>query len=626
MGQLSSSRLCQSLFSYTTTNRCFEYRTMGSVKLSLRCPQRVLGISADPEPDWSFDDLVSGLKALELKIGASSTRSLHLNETSRELRGGNKIERGKPFKFHAPEFEMEDTESEDEEDQALVTGKRFSCAELDLSDSDNSDIISANEVQPCLMEEVGQEEGVLLELTHEHHLMVQDEVRNRISAIEIARINENKKYNDALHRIEKDKEGRRELDKKHDTQYKRQIAETVDNHLTGLQRERELKSQIVERKIRSDAAQEEAKRKEKALKEEMALQEQKRKEKAKQDAEIAEKANKKLREEQQKLKDEKKWKPQKGIKMHKGQTNAESKESGNVYRAATSALNLEHGRLQKLKELYERNQAIRLSSNKDYTRNENHIARLIRQIRGVRDSVRSKASELTKLLNDPQCPQSISIEIFARKMVSYCENPGNAAFASAYVIVLVASQVPHVMDFVLAEFHKVCIYTVPKHLVYKKSAFETKEAYFRSIGYRENDGKIEDTEVYLTRLESYMKLYGALVQTEIPGVENIHGLKEGWAWLARLLNALPPNIYTAVSLNAFLQMAGFALFRRYKSQFQKVLNIISDNFLVALKRRKEPALTRIIAEMQSYLEDKKFLQEPEGRSLQANLLSSVLTA
>jgi nucleoporin GLE1 len=43
--------------------------------------------------------------------------------------------------------------------------------------------------------------------------------------------------------------------------------------LTAVQRDRELRSQIEERKIRSDAAYEEAKRKEKALQEEKLRQE-----------------------------------------------------------------------------------------------------------------------------------------------------------------------------------------------------------------------------------------------------------------------------------------------------------------------------------------------------------------
>lgn len=45
-----------------------------------------------------------------------------------------------------------------------------------------------------------------------------------------------------------------------------------------------------------------------------------------------------------------------------------------------------------------------------------------------------------------------------------------------------------------------------------QSAFESKEAYYKAIGYKERDGKIESIEDYLRRLESYMKLYGALIQ------------------------------------------------------------------------------------------------------------------
>ncbi|KAK7306172.1 hypothetical protein VNO77_44096 [Canavalia gladiata] len=641
----------------------------GAVELNLRCSsQRVDGIAADPESDWSFDALVSELNALETKL--ATTSSAEPSPFSKTTLRRKEFERGRPFILRAGEFEMEDTESDDDEDEdddrALVVagnGKRFTCDELYLSDCDDSEIVSGSEVQPYLMDEAGEVEGALFELTQEHQLRVKDEIRNKISALETALVNENQNSTSSLLRVEKYKETRQELDKKLDTQYQRRIAEALDNHLTAVQRDRELRSQIEERKIRSDAAYEEAKRK-------VAFEKQQQ-EKAKAEAEAklrAEEAKRVALEAERKaameanrkaaMEAEKRAAEEAERRAEKEATerdvtetskrvtsggtqqevaghltdsassvsNPGSMESGNVYRAAASALNLEQERLQKLKELKElceRNQAIRSSYNKDYTRHESHISRNIRQIRGIRDNVRSKASELLKLLNDPQCPQSISVEIFAKKVVSYCENPGNAPFASAYVIVLVTSQVPHAMDILLAELHMACLYTVPKHMVYKKSTYPSKEAYFRSIGYREVDEKMESTEDYLKRLESYMKMYGALVQTEIPNVQNLHGLQEGWAWLARFLNTLPANQYTAVSVNAFLQMAGFALFGRYKSQFLKMLNVVYENFLVDLKSRNIPELTRTITEIQTYIEDKKFLQEPEGRSLQSNLLSSV---
>ncbi|MED6217883.1 hypothetical protein PIB30_021680 [Stylosanthes scabra] len=623
---------------------------MGAVKFVLHSSPCVDGVSVDPEPDWSFDALVSELNALEAKLATTSVTSSQFKKTMPTGKRGG--ERAKPFVLRAQEFDLDDTESDDDGDnKALVPGKRFNCDELYLSDSDDSDV-SAFDVQSYLMDEGKEVESALFELAQEHQLRVNDEIRTKISALETALANESQNSTSALLRVEKYKESRQEQDKKLDTQYQRRIAEALDNHLTAVQRDRELRSQIEERKIRSDAAYEEAKRK-------VALQEEKQQqEKAKAEAEAklrAEEAKRAALEAERKaamdakrraaMEAEKRAAAEAERKAEKeaierGATgtqqesavhstddvsslsNAETKEYGNLYRAAASALNLESQRLQKLKELCERNQAIKSSSNQDYSRYEGHISRLIRQIRGVIDNVRSKSNELTKILRDPQCPQSISIEIFAKKFISYCANLGNAPFASGYVIVLVTSQVPPAMDVLLAELHKACLYTVPKHMVYKKSIFQSKESYFKTIGYREDGGKLESTQDYLNRLESYMKVYGALVQTEIQGVQNLHGLREGWAWLARFLNNLPANQYTAVSLNAFLQMAGFALYRRYKSQFVKLLNVVSQNFLVDLKARQIPELTRTLLEIETYIKDKKFLEEPEGRRLEANLLSS----
>lgn len=43
-------------------------------------------------------------------------------------------------------------------------------------------------------------------------------------------------------------------------------------------------------------------------------------------------------------------------------------------------------------------------------------------------------------------------------------------------------------------------------------------------------------------------------QTEVEGFQNLHGHREGWAWLARFLNAVPANLYTATALQAFLEV------------------------------------------------------------------------
>lgn len=617
---------------------------MGAVRLELRCPQRVDGVDVDPEPDCTFNALLSELNSLEMRL--NTTAKVPGRFTKARPRVDDK--RPRPFVMRVFEDEMDETESEGEEDLPLVAAKHFNCDEHYLSDDSDDEL--ALGLQSCLMDEAGLVEGALCELTHEHQLEVKEEIRSKLSALEKALMGEIEKSASALTRVEKYREARWEMNRKFDTQYQRKIAEALDNHLTAVQRDHELRSQIEERKIRSDAAFEEAKRKEKALQEEKIRQEKAKAEfEARLRAEEAKRAaleveRREAKEAAERVAIETSTRVAAGVAKEAAVrrqmdaisvTSNETKgfpsdakkhpqSESNVLRAAESALSLEQGRLQKFKEIEEINQALRLSNNKDFSSYERHIARLIRQISGTKDIVREKSHEIVKIFNDPLCPQSISIAAFVKKVVTRCESPDNDAFACGHVLVLVISQVPLAMDLLLAEFHRACIYTVPKHIVYSESAFESKEAYYKAIGFQETDGKIESIDDYLRRLESYIKLYGALIQTQVEGVRNIHGLEQGWAWIARFLNTMPANRYTAVALNAFLQMAGFALFRKYKSQFMKVLSIISDNFLEALKAREEPGLRAIIVEIQSYMEDKKFLKEPDGRGLQGTLLSSVM--
>lgn len=55
-----------------------------------------------------------------------------------------------------------------------------------------------------------------------------------------------------------------------------------------------------------------------------------------------------------------------------------------------------------------------------------------------------------------------------------------------------------------------------------------------------------------------------------------------------------------------------------------MLNVISNNFLVELKSHNVPELMKTVTDIQAYIEDKKFLQVPEGRNLQSNTLSRAL--
>ncbi|CAK9316521.1 unnamed protein product [Citrullus colocynthis] len=614
------------------------------VKLTLRCPSKVGLVTVDPDPDFSFDDLRVELHSLEEKLKMST---MPFKKTcSRDFPVIKTMKRSsKPFVMGVYEDELNEIFSDEVVRDPSSNANRFNCDGIFLSEDSEDE--STLEAQAYLKEDVDLVESSLAQLTHDHMLNIKEEIRNQLGRLETDLNTLNEKSSAAISQIEKYYEARREVDRRLDTQYQREIAEGLDKYLTTVQHHHEQISQREERRIRSDAAFEEAKRKEKAI-----LEDKKRQEKVKAEAEAKAKAEEAMKAaieaerramkeaaEREAAENLKKvdiiqvqetvvgaltTKPVSSVGQPKGTaldgTHA-SRSPDSMVRASKSALTLEPERLQKLREVEKENQALRLSSNKDFSTYEKHIARLIKQIGGTKENVRTKTSEILKIFIAPLCPQTISIAAFAKKIVSQCESPHDA-FALSHVIVLVTSQVPSSTALVLAEFHRACIYTVPKHIQYSAVAFESKESYYKTIGFREINGKMESVEDYLTRLEAYMKLYGAWIQTEVPGVRNLHGLDEGWAWLARFLNSVPPNIYTAASLNAFLNVAGFAMFRKYKSQFRKLLNIISDNFLSALRGKGNTNLNRIILDIESYLEDRKFLQEPEGRVLVGGSLAS----
>ncbi|KAL9666512.1 hypothetical protein QQ045_000846 [Rhodiola kirilowii] len=610
---------------------------MGVVELQPRYPRDVDGIKADPDPDWSFDELLQELKSLDLKLSSSSPgpRPLKKRDVSGERSAGKP---GECFRMRVSDKEFEITDCDEEIlDRSSITIRRFGCDDLYLSDSEDENDLALQD-QSHLMERVGLVEGALLELNHEHDLELKEDVRSQVTTLKIELLNENEKCSSALIQIHKYRDTRRELDRRFDTQYNRKIAEDLDSHLTTIQRDHELKSQIEERKIRSDAAFEEAKRKEKVLqleklRQENAKAEAEDKRRLVEEAKLAaleaekmaakEAVEKEANDQRLILEATKKQTNAQGVNLNQSKATAsdgpkKTISAGDLVKAAESSIKAEKERRQKLEELCEMNNRLKGSSQQDFSSQERKIARAVRQITGTMDGVMQSA-EFIKILNDHQCPHSVSLAAFAEKIVSQSYLFASTAFATGHVVVLVTSQVPHVMDIILAELHKACIYTVPKHISYSKSVFDSRESYHKDLGYREVDGKLESREDFLQRVKSYILLYAALVQTQVDGILNPHGLEAGWTWLATLLNHLPASIYTAVALESFLKDS---LYTKYKAQFIKLLDVISQHFLKSLREQEKPGAGRYIASIQSYIEDKAFLQEPEGWRLQGKLLSN----
>ncbi|CAK9144528.1 unnamed protein product, partial [Ilex paraguariensis] len=110
----------------------------GAITLELRCPQNVDGIPIDPQPDWSFDTLLSELNSIEKKLNSSSKFSLPFTKMELRKFPAAKANERRPraFVMRVSDDEMEELERDGEEREThgrqLVASRRFACDELYL--------------------------------------------------------------------------------------------------------------------------------------------------------------------------------------------------------------------------------------------------------------------------------------------------------------------------------------------------------------------------------------------------------------------------------------------------------------------------------------------------------------
>ncbi|CAI9093056.1 OLC1v1028462C1 [Oldenlandia corymbosa var. corymbosa] len=568
-------------------------------------------------------------------FGMSREISKSKNKEVQKSKDNNKGSRAFVMRLSDEDFEFDDHRDE----KVIVGGRRFACAELFLSDNEDSDDDSVVGVETKLMPRASLVDRALSEITNDRQLAIMDKIRSHKMDLEMTLLNENEKFASNLANTEKNAERKRDRERNFDRQYQRKIAEALDTHLTAVQRDHEQKSQIEERRIIDAKVREEAQRKER---EEREREEKRRQEKIKADSELqarveaeraeAEKKAASLEAERKAAALEAKRKAEEAAQQQTSvlqSSLSQSTESvwrtGNLVKSTETAIKIEEKRLQMYDKVCADNRALQMSTNMDYNAHERNIKRNIRTMRGSQKSVSDKAEALLHLINQQSVPQSISIMMFVDMIVAQCNKPtdNRSLYAYGQLAVLVASQVPPVMDMLIAKLNRVCIYTVPKHISYSKSVFTTHEEYYNAIGFeQEEDGKIESVDSFIGRMTSCMKLYGAIVQTEVRRFQNLHGIEEGWAWLARFLNALPPNSYTAVALYSFIEMAGYALYKRFRNQFMKVLQIIERDYLDVLP--EDLKSTTAMHNFRDYLRSKQFLNEPEERQLKTEVLSSAV--
>lgn len=111
---------------------------------------------------------------------------------------------------------------------------------------------------------------------------------------------------------------------------------------------------------------------------------------------------------------------------------------------------------------------------------------------------------------------------------------------------------------------------------------------FRTLGYRFNDGKMEDQEQYLKRICGLQRLYSAVLITKIKRsqqhLEHPHGIDHGWTWFSNFLMLDPlPGISASLILE-FIQICGAEMGQIYKKQFMKLLVVLYTLYMPKLEK------------------------------------------
>ncbi|KAG6544760.1 hypothetical protein Mapa_013786 [Marchantia paleacea] len=608
----------------------------------------------DPDPDWGLDELSKELDDIASKLpgpGLPHNTSTPLRPTDVSWRNLSKVadfgRKSKPFVMKA--FDSSDDSDFDDDEVNISTPLPLKSEVVQRKDPPPPR--ESNADRSPLLPQTERIEAALLELERERILRVQEEIRTRVSSLDDLLKEEKDRIKAKFSQLEKEVAAKCEMARRSDKQDQRLIAEARDMHLSALQRDHEQRYQVEEKRIRKEAAAaEEARRRELArLKEQQERAQAEAEEKARRLAEeekkkaAAEAANRKaqadaaaaaaLQRAQQETKAKQEAEQQAQIRFNQEAARIRA-SSVPKPRVADNAAKLEEERLNKLRELQDSYKSLANDPalKKDLKVYERKIIKHLQQVSATQEQVRKKSAELIQTLKDPRGPPiQFMMVTLGRKILSQCESQvqklPSFSFALAQVVVNVASQIPFVMESVLAQLHQVCVFTVPKYYVFNKTQYQSDEAYYKIMGYKEEDGKLESTDDYVARMNAYIAFYAALTQTEVHGGGiNPHGMPEAWAWCSRLLNRIPANRYSASALESFLKIAGFRICKAYPKPFMKLMQVIVSEYLVSLKSHDDVDARAVVNRLETYLHTKQFMVEPEGRNMPYTDISSTLRA
>ncbi|XP_045171879.2 mRNA export factor GLE1-like [Mercenaria mercenaria] len=195
--------------------------------------------------------------------------------------------------------------------------------------------------------------------------------------------------------------------------------------------------------------------------------------------------------------------------------------------------------------------------------------------------------------------------LIAKMIVKKGDEQVSSKHESAFAIGMVAAglwrESPSIGQLLLAHFQAQCPYLVPYYIPRQEG--QSDADYFKSRGYRYDDGVVEKHDKFLKRMSGIMRLYFSIIVSAPPRGNHPHGIEYAWTWLTRVLNIDPEPDITTTMIYDCLQVTGNALCQVYNKQFLKLLHILVKEMLPKLKNVSSDAGSGSLTRLQLLLEN-----------------------
>ncbi|KAJ1960332.1 hypothetical protein GGI12_003859 [Dipsacomyces acuminosporus] len=216
--------------------------------------------------------------------------------------------------------------------------------------------------------------------------------------------------------------------------------------------------------------------------------------------------------------------------------------------------------------------------------------------------------------------QSWVINLTAKSIVKQAETEvtvhRNVAYPLAAVTVNIMQLYPQLIDLLMVRLVKKCPYVIPQYIGRRPN--QTSDEFLRSIGYKEKDDDVLETDVmYEERMNGMLCLFAAVVQTTpLNGKPNPFPVAYGWTWFARMVNLQPRSVSPSL-VNSFLEIAGDSMMAAYSKQFKKLLDVLVKQWMPAIPL-DEPLAVASKSRLSSYMDkyaSSGTLTQIEGRNI-----------